>query len=203
MKIKFCLLLLILAGKSFGQPILLHNASFEEDKHRSAGTTPIGWQNCGPASETPPDIQPGEFGVDLSAADGRNYVSLVVRDNETTEIIGQKLTQPMKKDSIYLIRLFVARSLSMVSPTKSSRESVNYATPAILKIWGGSRDCDKAQLLAQTVPIVNTEWEKIELMLQPGTEITHIFLEACHKTPTLFAYNGNVLIDNISLTQIP
>ena len=202
MKIKLLILLLILAGKSFGQPIALWNASFEEDV-RSFGYMDRGWYNCGSAQETPPDIQPGTHKIDLPAADGRHYVSMVVRDDNSREIIGQALTKPLQKDSFYILTLSVARSIQMMSATKSSKEIVSFATPVGLKVWGGDSPCDKKQLLAEIPPVIHTEWKAMELDLQPEMEITHIFLEACHKTPNLFPYNGNLLIDNLSLSQMP
>ena len=203
MKAIYCLCLLLGAGKSFGQPILLCNPSFEEDKAKCC-TTPTGWYNCGSSKDTPPDIQPGSWGIDLPAAQGKNYLSLVVRDNGTTEAIGQKLSKPLEKDSIYLLSLSGARAPQAASPTKKEKGNQSFATPVRLKVWGGNAPCDKKQLLAETALIMNTDWSQIELILQPGSKMTHIFLEADYKkAAVVFLYNGNVLIDNLSLTQIP
>jgi len=203
MKCSYYLIILFLAGKSFGQQIALRNPSFEADKARCC-TTPSGWYNCGSSQDSPPDIQPGSWGIDLPARDGKNYISLVVRDNGTTEAIGQKLTKPLEKDSVYLLSLSGARAPEATSPTQKSDDNQSFATPARLKVWGGNGACDKDQLLAETALIMNTDWSQIELILQPKLNITHIFLEADYKKSSIvFMYNGNVLIDNLSLTQIP
>ncbi|MEO6038551.1 MAG: hypothetical protein ABIQ93_09060 [Saprospiraceae bacterium] len=202
MKTRCCLLLILMAGKSSGQIIELQNPSFEADKPQ-VGTTPIGWYDCGSPLETPTDIQPGIWGVELPAAQGRTYISLVVRDNGSSEGIGQELSKPLVKDSIYLLSLSGARSLQFMSRTRRSIEEVSYCIPARLKVWGGNSPCDKKQLLAESAVIVSPSWARLELILKPLTDITHIFLEADYNRPSQFPYNGNVLIDNLSLSQIP
>ncbi len=203
MNIRYCLLLLLLAGKSSGQPVELRNPSFEEDV-ANTGTTPTGWYDCGSPLETPPDIQPGSHGVELPAANGDNYISLVVRDNGSTEAIGQYLSQPLKKDSIYLLSRLGARSLQMTSPTKKSKADHNYSTPARLRVWGGNEFCEKKELLAESAVIISPFWAQLQLVLQPDADVTYLLLEADYKKSSIvFMYNGNVLIDNLSLSQIP
>ena len=201
MKTPCYLLLLLLAGKSFGQPIEIRNPSFETDNHQSAAT-PSGWYDCGNPHEALTDIQP-VWDIYLAAAEGNNFLSLVVRDNNTTQAIGQELSQPLEKDSFYVLTLSVARTLVMTLPDARSAEKRSYATPATLKIWGGNGPCDKEELLATSTVISNTDWREIQLRLKPAVVTTHIIIEAYHKTPILFPYNGNVLIDNLRLTQIP
>ncbi len=77
----FCLLPLLLLGKNAAaqQSFTLRNPSFEQDKP-NAGQTPTGWLNLGASSETPSDIQPGAFEVEMKAQDGKVYVGLTVRD---------------------------------------------------------------------------------------------------------------------------
>lgn len=200
---RYYLILLLLAGKSSGQSIELRNPSFEEDKAKT-GTMPSGWYDCGSPLETPPDIQPGSHGVERPAVNGKNYLSLVVRDNGSTEAIGQFLSQPLKKDSIYLLSLLGARSIQMTSPTKKSKADENFCTPARLRVWGGNDWCEKKQLLAESAVIISPDWAQIALILEPDADLTYLLLEADYKkSAVVFMYNGNVLIDNISLTQIP
>ncbi len=142
MQIKFSILLFLLAGKNFGQPIELWNASFEADEHQCC-VTPTDWYNCGSVQATPPDIQPGHWGVDLPAPDGNTYLGLVVRDNETAEAIGQKLRNSLQKDNTYMLTFSIARSLQWRSTATTSRESISFTTPATLKIWGGVSPCEK------------------------------------------------------------
>lgn len=46
--------------------------------------------------------------------------------------------------------------------------------------------------------IENTYWKKYNFRFEPNSRYSHIILEAFYKTPTIFPYNGNVLIDNAS-----
>lgn len=202
MKNKSYLLILFLAGKSFGQPLELLNPSFEADKAQCC-KTPFQWYNCGPQEETPPDIQPGSFGVEMPAADGQHYLCMVVRDNNTWESIGQELAEPLKTDHYYELTVSVARAAKLISKSRLTGEEVNLVTPAVLRIWGGNDYCEKEQLLAETKIINNTEWQQVKLTLHPTTDLIHITLEAYYKTPVQTTYNGNILIDNLSLTQIP
>lgn len=203
MKTCFTLILcLFVAGKSFGQVIELMNPSFEEDNNQCC-TTPSGWYNCGPREETPPDIQPGFFGVDLPAADGNNYLCMVVRENNTWESIGQELPAPLQKDSIYLLKMSVARAPKVISASRLTGLQVNLSTPVKLRIWGGNDYCAREVLLGESLMVSNTNWQELTITLQPASDVLHLCLEAYYTAPETFSYNGNILIDNISLTQIP
>lgn len=55
--------------------------------------------------------------------------------------------------------------------------------------------------MGESDPILNTAWEEIQLALEPSRNFTHIGIEAFYKTPVLFPYNGNVLVDNAQLEK--
>jgi outer membrane protein OmpA-like peptidoglycan-associated protein len=192
--------LLLLPFMLFSQkdaPIVLINPSFE-DLPRCC-TAPNGWYNCGKTEETAPDIQPGYFSVMKAPSHGETYVGLVVRDNDTWESIGQRLPKPIEVDKCYEFSLDLARSELYLSVSRTTGESVNYATPAKIRIWGGMGYCDKKELLAETSVITNTRWLTYNFKFMPKKgSYTYITLEAYVKTPTLFPYNGNILIDNAS-----
>jgi outer membrane protein OmpA-like peptidoglycan-associated protein len=178
-------------------PIVLINPSFEDlPKCCSA---PNGWYNCGKTEETAPDIQPGYFSVMKAPAHGETYIGMVVRDNDTWESIGQRLSKPIEVDKCYEFSLDLARSELYLSVSRTTGESVNYATPAKIRIWGGMGYCDKKELLAETSVITNTRWLTYNFKFMPKKgSYTYIMLEAYVKTPTLFPYNGNILVDNAS-----
>jgi outer membrane protein OmpA-like peptidoglycan-associated protein len=75
---------------------------------------------------------------------------------------------------------------------------VNYTTPAKLRIYGGFDYCDKQYLLAETKEIISFRWLQYNFKLEPIADYTHIIFEVFYKTPTLFPYNGNILLDNAS-----
>jgi outer membrane protein OmpA-like peptidoglycan-associated protein len=178
-------------------PILLVNPSFEDLP--KCCTAPNGWYNCGKNEETAPDIQPGYFQVMKAPSHGETYLGMVVRDNDTWESIGQRLSKPIEVDKCYEFSLDLARSELYLSVSRTTGESVNYATPAKIRIWGGMGYCDKKELLAETSVITNTRWltYNFKFMPQKGS-YTYIMFEAYVKTPTLFPYNGNILVDNAS-----
>jgi outer membrane protein OmpA-like peptidoglycan-associated protein len=176
-------------------PIYLVNPSFEDTP--KSGEAPTGWYNCGIFPETPPDIQPGSFGVKKAAQQGNTYVGLVVRDNETTESLGQRLSRPLESGNCYTWSLQLSRSPLYLSPGRVVKEDeVNHAAPVKLRIWGGNGYCAKAELLAETAAITNERWLQYDFRLQPKQNITYLMIEAYYKTPILFYYNGNVLMDN-------
>ena len=79
--------------------ISLLNPSFEG--RPGASSVPKGWISGGFENESPPDIQPGQFDCALQPLHGNTYLGLVTRDNETWERIGQRLREPLRKDSLY------------------------------------------------------------------------------------------------------
>lgn len=194
--------LLFFSLKSQGQGIIyLSNPSFEDEP--KCCEAPTGWHDCGLEEESPPDIQPGSFEVNQTPAHGDTYLGLVVRDNNTCEAVGQRLPESLQYDQSYVLRVSLARSELYLSLSRSTGEEVNYATPVKLQIWGGIEYCDKRELLAESPLITHTEWQEYELNFTPRNgHYNFITLEAQYKTPVLFPYNGNLLIDNLVLTYL-
>lgn len=180
--------------------IPLENPSFEEIAGHSK--TPWGWNDCGFAGESPPDIHPdfkSPFKVSTKAYDGRTYLGLVVRDNDTYESVSQKLPEALKADSCYTFSFFVARSDSYVSVSRITGQEANYNKTATFRIFGGFDNCEKWDLLATSEPINKMIWNEIELSFVAKGNYTHLIVEAYYKMPKSFAYNGNVLLDNVTL----
>lgn len=195
------------------QVIKLTNPSFEDVPHSgTTGYSPKGWLDCGSVNfptQTPPDIQPSFFGVQLAAQNGNTYLGLVVRDDDTWEAVSQRLLSPMKAGNCYQISIYIARSENYISgrgnrhpntPDDSQYKlnTINHNQPVTLRIWGGNNYCDKKENFVVTDEINHTNWVKYTFKLEPKSRITHISFEAFYKTPILFPYNGNLLIDNIS-----
>jgi outer membrane protein OmpA-like peptidoglycan-associated protein len=182
----------------FSQTIELRNASFEDAPRHS--TTPYGWYDCGQVEETPPDIQPGAFDVLQKAADGNTYLGLVTRDNDTWEGVAQRLSQPMKAGECYTFSISLARAENYISISKTTRVEENFNKPIRLRIWGGTSYCSKKEKLAETITIKHTSWKEYSFKLNPKGNYNYIFLEAFFE-PTLFPYNGNILIDECSALE--
>lgn len=184
-----------------GEPIVLQNPSFEDMPRQ--GKAPSGWYDCGFPHESPPDIQPsdaggGYFNVTKPAQAGRTYVGMVVRDNDTWEMIAQRLSRPIEGGKCYEFSLSLARSEVYVSVSRTTGEQVNYTSPVKLRIWGGNGYCGKAELLDETPLVINSRWLEYNFKFEPKQSHSYIMIEAFYKTPTLFPYNGNILVDNAS-----
>ena len=184
----------------FGQKpitIKLDNPSFED--FPNAAHAPQGWFDCGFAGESPPDVQPsGSFSVNKPAFHGSTYVGMVVRDNNTWEAIGQRLKSPLLKGVTYTFSLYAARSELYMSQSHLTGRDANYITAATVRVWAGSGYCAKEEMLDQTEPVSSGTWQKFTFKFTPKATLNYFMVEAFYKVPTLFPYNGNILIDNAS-----
>ncbi|GLR17013.1 OmpA family protein [Portibacter lacus] len=209
----FCLLVGF-SAQAQEEVIYLKNPSFEGLPRAGgaaySGISAAGWIDCGPfmfPSETPPDIHPGNFfRVQKPAQDGKTYIGLVARENETWESVSQLLSAPLKEGQCYSINLFLSRSDNYVNKqtNDSSDEVKSQGNPLVLRIYGGLRPCEKKQILAESQLISHTDWRNYEFEFEASDNIYYLTLEAFYKTPVLLPYNGNLLIDNISeIKRIP
>ena len=188
----------LLAAQLFAE---LVNPSFEAMPRVSK--VPTGWMYCGPKDETPPDIHSGTepehaFGVETLPAHARTYLGLVTRSNGTWEAVGVGLLNNFQAGKTYWMSLQLARSEKYWSHDRVTRKPANYAEPAIFRIWAGYDMCDRNELLIETDPIVHTEWESYDFILRPSEAFDHLILEVFYAVYEDEAYNGNLLIDDIS-----
>ncbi len=173
---------------------------------------PEGWIDCGFKGETPPDIQPADhgqermFGVYKQAYHGNTYLGMVARDNDTYERVAQHLSAPLRKGKCYSFSIFLTRSPVYLSAMRDDAFQTKkpFTTPLILKIYGGDGFCHQKQLLAESGPVSDTVWRKFEFEFSPKYDMSYLELEVFYKTPVLFPYNGNMLLDQAShITLIP
>jgi len=190
--------LFLFFGKTNAQEVFnLKNPSFEKDKPR-AGEAPSDWLDMGAPGETPPDVQPGMFDVIMKAQDGRTYLGMVVRDNNTWEGVGQRLDGFLKKDSTYTFSLYLARSNAYRSLSRATMQEANYNSPTILKIWGVNTETQEEELLAESTAISHSQWTLYSFTLKPtAADFDEIDLIAYY-APGFEKTNGNLLIDNCS-----
>lgn len=182
---------------SQGNSIQLINPSFED--YPRAERVPTGWKDCGFPGESAPDTHPsGAFDVIKYPSDGNTYLGMVVRDNDTWERVSQQLSSPIQGGTCYSFSLNLCRSELYVSASRVSGVRANYVEPIKLVIWGGDGHCSKRERLAESPLIANTTWQPFAFKFEPKQTHTHITLEAFYKTPILFPYNGNILVDNAS-----
>jgi outer membrane protein OmpA-like peptidoglycan-associated protein len=138
------------------------------------------------------------YKVNQKAQAGRTFLGMVARDNDTWEAVSQQLTSPLLKGQCYSFSLWLSRSKRYYSLRKSGLDTVEYTTPVKIRVWGGIRGCDKRELLAESTLIDHSEWKRYDFKLKPTQNLGMIMIEAFYKTPSLNAYNGNILIDNAS-----
>jgi outer membrane protein OmpA-like peptidoglycan-associated protein len=192
----FCLITCPILGQK-AKSISFTNPSFEDSPKQAQ--PPVGWLDCsGSAEETPPDVQPnGVFGVVQTPQNGGTFLGLVVRDNATTESVGQRLKTPLLKNVPYQFSLWACRSEFYNSVSSMTNKSVNYNTPAILELWGATEDGQNNQKLAESPAIPQTSWEKIDFEFTPNNDYVFFIIKAFY-TKGSTPYSGNVLVDNIS-----
>ncbi len=196
-----------------GETPSLSNGSFEDIARPSA--PPRGWTDCGFPNESAPDVQPsGAWEVYRPAYHGYTYLGMVTRENDTWESVGQKLSTSLMAGQCYQFSIWLCSSSeywSAVVPDSIKNREVaatlpekNFNQAIKLRIWGGAGYCDKRELLAESRTVTNTNWEKYTWKIKPTRNLSHIVFEAFYKTPTLFPYNGNILLDHASdFVQIP
>lgn len=196
----FCCIFLFIDAK--GQIVHLENPSFEDEPR--ANKVPLGWKDCGFIfkGETPPDVHPcGAWQVNKSAKEGKTYLGMVVRENNTWEFISQQLDGHLKNNTKYSFEISICTAENYISATRKSileGTKSNFTTPVKLRIWGGNELCMKNILLAESPLIKNYEWKLFQFMIEPQSDITWITLEAYYRDEKITRYNGNILIDNAS-----
>jgi|SRR5690606_2770898 len=112
----FCLFSII-TGKT-QDTIRLKNSSFEGEPQQGDkfhSTQIEDWVDCAPYynfnGESPPDIHPnGIWGNNLKAQDGKTYLGMVARDNDTYEAISQVLSEPLIAGKCYTLSVYLARA---------------------------------------------------------------------------------------------
>ena len=165
------------------QPARVLNPSFEGEPRDA--TVPRGWFVC--TEDTTPDILPGPWGVYTEPMAGETYVGLITRENGTWESIGQKLSKPLEEGVCHSVTFSVARSDTYMGYDKAIK----------VRVWGGTRKCERTQLIAETERITSTEWETLTFQFEAEAKIKYIIIEAHHQDGH-FSYAGNVLLDNLS-----
>ena len=210
--------LLIIAGLlSFSdvesQEVRLKNGSFEDIPRRGGfdfsgnrTSAPKGWFDCGAIqfpNHTPPDIHKGGTSFwenEIATHDGKTYLTMVVREDDSYESISQKLTGTLKGGKCYQFSIYLAQSPTYLSGTKRTGNEIklNFKQPTVLRVWGGKVTCNQSQLLAESEAVDHEEWKEYKFVLEPNDDYQVITLEAFYKTPVLFGYNGHICLDNAS-----
>lgn len=179
--------------------IYLKNPSFErEDLSFLLSRDSLGWVDCGFFVEEPPSLQPGFFEVEERPQRGKSYLSLVVRDNNTWDAVGQRLVQPLTAGKCYRFTMYLSKAERYFNVSRTTGNKVNYRNPIRLLLWGGNTFCEAGQLLSKTDLIKNSNWETYSFVFQPHKTIHYLTIQAYYLNPLSPPYNGNILVDNAS-----
>jgi len=194
--------------------ISLRNPSFEDSPRKGGYYTNAmeaqrnnikGWFDCGIYNfemETAPDIHPSDYWSNTKQpSHGRTYLGMVTRDNDTWESVSQELPTPMKAGQCYSFSVELSKSERYISGSRLNAEDkpkYNYTTPSVFRLWGGYGYCGTAELLAESVPVKNSEWKTYTFKLSPKANYKYITFEAFYKVPVVIPYNGHILVDNCS-----
>ena len=162
------------------------------------GFAPTGWLDCSHTDQTSVDIQPNQFKVTTPPKEGKTYVGMVVRADETWEGISQRLSRPLIGGKCYNFSIYLARSDIYLSRTQGSEKLENFANPTKLRIYASRGYCGKTELLAESNLVAHSDWRKYDFRFEPTANYTYILFEVFYKTPSLFLYNGNLIIDDLS-----
>lgn len=198
--------------------IKLENPSFEGKPHIGKRAKEgvkqdsiKGWANSAALQfprQSPPDLHIGIsqdtsiaseiFGVKQMASDGKTYLGLVTRKNDTWESVLQQLATPLISGKCYGFSIDLSRSPDYISPLPKNEKSEKFIKPITLRIYGATSQNGKRELLAKSDEVKNTDWENYSFTFQPSENHTYFYLSAFYKVPALMPYNGNLLLDNAS-----
>jgi hypothetical protein len=171
--------------------IYLTNPSFEG--YNNLGVVPKAWEDFSDKRESPPDIQPGFFGVHRKAKDGKTFVGMVYRDNKTHEAIGQYLPLPLQAGETYSFKLHVAKGIELNSLSRLTKRMIYYDSPVALTIIGYDKTCEIGKILATSDEIELKVWHELTFLLKPNFAVDHIIIKC--GPPLEMIGNGAVFID--------
>ena len=189
-----------LQGISAQSKIEIVNRSFEGEPLLGRGDNfnLSGWSTL-VSNESPPDVQPCQcWGVTQKASDGKTYLGMAVRDNQTKEIVYQKLSSPLKKGNVYQFTIDLCQSPVFDSRSRLTHKETSYTQPTCLSIEGITRKGELVQKLFTTEPVTNHDWKKYTIRFIPSQNIEYLLLSADYDENQSKAYSGHILVDNMS-----
>ncbi len=164
---------------------------------------------------SPPDWLPFSMGStpdteplacdDFTASHGETYLTLVARGSSGLKPNSQENSQtslvlPLVVGGCYSLSLDLASRDDLGHYTWGTGFNY-YSAPVKLRIYGSNNVSDKGELLAETSPVTNVNWETVNFQIKAAYEINFLLLEVVLEEPG--AENGNILIDHLILSEDP
>ncbi len=164
--------------------------------------SPPDWIPFNPGST--PDTEPLDCD-DFSASHGETYLTLVAHGSSSPkansmENCQAELIQPLLKGVCYILSLDLA-SRDDLGHYVWVEGFIFYRATTKLRIYGSSSVSEKGEMIAETDPITNVNWENTSFNIKPDEEILFLILEVVFAEAA--SENGNILIDNIVLSEMP
>jgi len=168
-----------------------------------------GWTDCGKIyfpKDSPPDVHgmnTGYWNVNMMPHQGKTFLGLVTRFDDSFESVSQTLSTPLKAGHCYTLRAYICQAETYQSRTRRSSDTTeNFIIPTTLRIWGGNKVCDRREKLYESEPIQEFQWTSFTFQLKPLQDLSAISIEAYYpRTNHMFteAFNGHLMIDDLSL----
>jgi hypothetical protein len=198
-----CLISQLLLAQTFftldsTKHIAFNNPSFESEK--GASRLPKSWDACNNANDLLPDIQPGINGVRLPPFQGKTYLSLAADNKGFTGEFKHNLPVTLKAGNCYRFSLYLAKSGKYNNLSPSSSEIISFSKPLKLEIYGLRNDsCNLTDetWLVETKAVHHDNWKKYIFNMQITHDCKTLVFKANYADSK--PYNGNILIDNLSV----
>ena len=202
---EFCTVIL---GNKINGFILIRDKSFENYDYYSyfKGQSNNDWNDC--SHEIFKGSSPAELhtngkkttGFYSQASDKLNCISLVTREDETWEMVAQKLDRKLKKDSCYKFNFdtkYEKDFQAEVLDPNDNKLTINtyFDSPTSLKISLSNSACIPEEVIYLSSPIRHEEWTNSQVQFTPTKNYRYIILEASYADKVGF---GHLLIDNFS-----
>ncbi|MBR9920907.1 MAG: hypothetical protein GYB31_08705 [Bacteroidetes bacterium] len=179
------------------------NPSFEGEP--GLNNTPEGWKQCSMVRNIPATVSEeiisnsnGFYICGPDPSDGRTYMLMVGRQDDSWEAVYQKMEQKLEKGKWYAFEVDVARAHCLVSTIVGQGGIYDFSAPLSLGVKGSNHSCKFADLLYKSPAITDTLWQRIEIAFKAKKNYTNLVLEVTYPSEAFIPYNGNLLLDNIS-----
>jgi len=151
---------------------------------------PPGWVVCA----STPDIQPGQWCVDLPAQEGSTYAGFT-----SGEYIGQQLPSPLIAGVTYSFTVYLSYHDDYGSAqTPLGVCTLPRNTPGILEFYGGLTSCAETELLWSSPQMTSLNWVQYTVTFTPSQNYNFIMF----KNSDLIT-NANILLDDMQPVIAP
>jgi len=197
---QYSLLIILILQTSLAAGQYLSNPSFEGPP--GIGICPPQWLPFDSGST--PDTEPLDCDH-FTASEGETYITLVARGSGATENPNSiencqaTLLQALEAGLCYSFHMDLA-SRDDVGHYVFGEGFIFYTAAVKLKVYGSNSSSERGELLLETDPILNTQWERVSVTLKPQAALNYLTFEV--ELSEASSSNGNILIDNLVIDDL-